>query len=386
MNDVDLMLMTQGWEYYDLPAILSGHFPMPKYGREYVQSISGQVEKGLLKKKKASMVIFLAPSINFAAAGKIDEEGFFELKDLNFPDSTTFIVSATNVNGNRSLRPVIFEDSFAPLTTFVHNREKVAYTPKVAEIYKTNYYNSGGDLSYQLNSITVYGKKKSLSGISPLTNWEFQGDQIRDGKRLEPYKSYDLINYLAETCQGLRLSSGEGTRVLLCRVPATASNWNVSDDWVPIQVFLNGMRVTDWMEIEGMMMDEVEAVVYLKGIAAAPFSMGSMGYGTSANVSVVLIKTKTDKNVLWHLSYGKPLGWQRPRHFYAPKYEVTGKNSLPQGTDRRSTLYWNPSLKADGNGKINFRFNTSDLLSGYTVTLEGVTTDGEWVSKRFDLK
>lgn len=386
MNDVDLMLMTQGWEYYDLPAILSGQFPMPKYGREYVQSISGQVERGLLKKKKASMVIFLAPSIKFAAAGKIDEEGFFELKDLNFPDSTTFIVSATNVNGNRSLRPVIFEDSFAPLTTFVHNREKVAYTPKVAEIYKTNYYNSGGDLSYQLNSITVYGKKKSLSGISPLTNWEFQGDQIREGKRLEPYKSYDLINYLAETCQGLRLSSGEGTRMLLCRVPASASNWSVGDDWVPIQVFLNGMRVSDWMELEGMMMDDVEAVVYLKGIAAAPFSMGSMGYGTSANVSVVLVKTKTDKNVLWHLSYGRPLGWQRPRHFYAPKYEVDGKGVIPNGTDRRSTLYWNPSLTADGNGKISFRFNTSDLLSGYTVTLEGVTTDGEWVSKRFDLK
>ena len=90
--------------------------------------------------------------------------------------------------------------------------------------------------------------------------------------------------------------------------------------------------------------------------------------------------------MLWHLSYGRPLGWQRPRHFYAPKYEVDGKGVIPNGTDRRSTLYWNPSLTADGNGKISFRFNTSDLLSGYTVTLEGVTTDGEWVSKRFDLK
>ncbi|MBR5075147.1 MAG: hypothetical protein IKX26_08000, partial [Bacteroidales bacterium] len=62
IEDADLMLMTQGWEYYDLPAVLSGNFPMPKYGREYVQSISGQVKRGLLKKPKSSMVAILAPS------------------------------------------------------------------------------------------------------------------------------------------------------------------------------------------------------------------------------------------------------------------------------------------------------------------------------------
>lgn len=382
IEDVDLMLMTQGWEYYDLPSILSGKYPMPKFGREYVQSVSGQVKRGLLKKPKASMVAFLAPSINFAAVGKIDKEGYFELKDLNFPDGTTFIVSATNVNNNRSLKPVIYEDSFAPMTKFIYNREKVKYTPKVAEIYTERYYNSGGDLSYQLNSITVYGKKKTLSGISPLTNWEFKTDQIREGKRLEPYKSYDLINYLAETCQGLRLEQQNGTRVLLCRVPASAANWSVGNDWVPIKVYLNGLHMGDWMELEGLMMDDVEAVVYLKGIDAAPFTMGEMGYGTSANVSAVLIKTKTSHNVLWHVSYGKPLGWQIPKNFYSPRYDVADYNP-PQGTDRRSTLYWNPRLKADADGKVSFNFYQSDLpQDNYTITLEGVTADGKLVSKQ----
>ena len=386
MEDVDLMLMTQGWEYYDLPSILSGNYPMPKYGREYVQSVSGQVKRGLLKKPKASMVAFLAPSINFAAVGKIDKEGYFELKDLNFPDGTTFIISATNVNNNRSLKPTIFEDSFAPMTKFIYNREKVKYTPEVSKIFQDNYYNAGGDLSYQLNSITVYGKKKTLSGISPLTNWEFKQDQIREGKRLEPYKSYDLINYLAETCQGLRLEQQDGTRVLLCRVPASASNWSVGNDWVPIKVYMNGLVMSDWMELEGMMMDDVEAVVYLKGIDAAPFTMGEMGYGTSANVSAVLIKTKTTHNVLWHVSYGKPLGWQIPKNFYSPRYDVRTGYIPPQGTDKRTTLYWNPRLKADADGNVKFEFFQSDLPSNkYTFTLEGVTSDGKYVSRQEEL-
>ena len=384
IEDVDLMLMTQGWEYYDLPAVLSGNYPMPKYGREYVQSISGQVKRGLLKKPKSSMVAILAPSINFAATGKIDKDGYFELRDLSFPDGTTFIVSATSVNGNRSYKPVIFEDSFAPLTKFVFNREKVKYTPEVSKIVEENYYNAGGDLSYQLNSITVYGRKKTLSGISPLTNWEFKSDQIREGKRLEPYKSYDLINYLAETCQGLRLDSQNGTRVLLCRVPASASNWTVGNDWVPIKVYMNGMVISDWMELEGMMMDDVEAVVYLKGIDAAPFTMGEMGYGTSANVSAVLIKTKAPSSSPWNISFGKPLGWQKPKFFYSPRYDVKTSYVPPQGTDKRSTLYWNPRLDADEEGKIRFEFFQNDLpKNGYTITLEGVTADGKLVSKRY---
>ena len=386
IEDVDLMLMTQGWEYYDLPAVLSGNYPMPKYGREYVQSISGQVKRGLLKKPKSSMVAILAPSINFAATGKIDKDGYFELKDLSFPDGTTFIISATSVNGNRSFRPVIFEDSFAPLTKFIYNREKVKYTPEVSKIFQDNYYNAGGDLSYQLNSITVYGRKKTLSGISPLTNWEFKSDQIREGKRLEPYKSYDLINYLAETCQGLRLDQQNGTRVLLCRVPASASNWTVGNDWVPIKVYMNGLVMSDWMELEGMMMDDVEAVVYLKGIDAAPFTMGEMGYGTSANVSAVLIKTKAPTTSLWNISYGKPLGWQKPKFFYSPRYDIKGYNP-PQGSDKRSTLYWNPRLDMDEDGKIRFEFFQSDLpKNGYTITLEGVTGDGKWVSRQMEIK
>ena len=386
--DMDIMLMTQGWEYYDLPAILSGNFPMPKYGREYIQSISGQVNKGLLRKKKSSYVAFIAPKINFAAMGKVDPEGYFELKDIDFPDSTTFIVNASKrADGGGHLKPIIYEDSFAPFTKFVHNREKVLYSPKVAEIVTKNYYNTGGDKAYQLNSITVYGRKKSLSGISPLPNWEFREDQIREGRKLSAYDNFDMISYIVTTCPGTRERLAGGNRLVVSHVTATASGMSVGDSWAPVVVFIDGIRATQWWEVESLMVADVETVVYLRGMDGAPFiASGGMGYGNNSFPSVVLIKTKPIHRTLWHMSYGRPLGWQKPKHFYAPKYEVEGKDIVPKGQDRRSTLYWNPALKADENGVINFRFNTSDLLSGYTVTLEGVTDEGEFVSKRFGLK
>lgn len=388
--DLDHMLMTQGWEYYDLPAVLAGQFPMPKFGREYMQSISGQVNKGLLKKKKSSYVAFVAPRINFAALGKVDPEGYFELKDLDFPDSTTFIVNASKrSNGKGHLKPLVYEDSFAPFTKFVHNREKVLYTPKVAEIVTNNYYNTGGDKTYQLNSITVYGRKKSLTGISPLPNWEFREDQIREGRKLQAYHNFDMLSYIVMTCPGTRERYFGTNRLVVSRVTASAGGMTVGDSWAPVVFFIDGLRVTgdELWYVESLMVEDVETVVYLRGMDGAPFiASGGHGYGNNTFPSVVLIKTKPIHRTLWHVSYGRPLGWQLPRHFYAPKYEVEGKDIVPKGQDRRSTLYWNPAVKADENGKIKFSFNTSDLLSGYTVTFEGIAEDGEYVSKRFSIK
>ena len=38
INNMDLLMITQGWCYYDLPKILQGKTVIPKYGKEYTQS------------------------------------------------------------------------------------------------------------------------------------------------------------------------------------------------------------------------------------------------------------------------------------------------------------------------------------------------------------
>lgn len=44
--------------------------------------------------------------------------------------------------------------------------------------------------------------------------------------------------------------------------------------------------------------------------------------------------------------------------------------------DFRSTLYWNPSIKVDRDGKAKFNFYTSDLQGEYIVQVRGVTDKG----------
>lgn len=67
--------------------------------------------------------------------------------------------------------------------------------------------------------------------------------------------------------------------------------------------------------------------------------------------------------------------------FKSTDYNSTSKinSRVP---DFRNTLYWNPSLKTDNEGKASIKFWTSDFKSDFEVNIQGITSDG----KVFSLK
>ena len=387
-SDVDLLMMTQGWQYYDLDRIFKGQYEMPSYGKEYIQTVSGKVKKSSLRKSKSSIVSFVAPSIGFTAMGQLDSTGYFELKDVNFPDSTLFIVNAVGVGGRKSFTPYITEDSFAPLLDYQRRKEKVNYSESTAQYMLQNYYNSGGDKVYQLDAVYVTGQRmvRAKDNVSPFPTQYFKEGQLKTEKDLEPFAAFDVMTYILQTCTGIRedRDTVTGERKLVCRVPAVASNWEISD-YSEIIVFVNGFQAPSSSELDHYNVDELEAFVFLRGADAAPFA--PMRDGSATVVPVIMIKTKPSagtgmpKNV----TKGYPLGWQRPKYFYSPAYDVQGKSIKRAGTDRRATVYWQPDLKVEG-GEGKFHFNTSDGTADYTVIIEGITTDGEYVFSKQQIK
>jgi hypothetical protein len=65
--------------------------------------------------------------------------------------------------------------------------------------------------------------------------------------------------------------------------------------------------------------------------------------------------------------------------FSSPSYSTPAslKSRVP---DFRNTLYWNPSIQPDKNGKYIIEFRSSDFVSDYVINAEGVTSDGKIVS------
>ena len=62
--------------------------------------------------------------------------------------------------------------------------------------------------------------------------------------------------------------------------------------------------------------------------------------------------------------------------FVSPDYSSAEmKNSrIP---DFRNTLYWNPSVKPDKDGKARIEFWTSDIASDYEINIQGITSEGK---------
>ncbi len=66
-------------------------------------------------------------------------------------------------------------------------------------------------------------------------------------------------------------------------------------------------------------------------------------------------------------------GFSAPEEFYQPDYS---NKPLPDVKDYRRTLYWNPDLRLDDNGKAEFRFYGNSKQTHLSVRAEGMANDG----------
>jgi hypothetical protein len=69
----------------------------------------------------------------------------------------------------------------------------------------------------------------------------------------------------------------------------------------------------------------------------------------------------------------KIAGFSKVKEFYSPKYQVVETN---KSDDNRSTLYWNPNVQTDRNGRARLSFYNSDKESAYTISAEGISNSG----------
>lgn len=66
--------------------------------------------------------------------------------------------------------------------------------------------------------------------------------------------------------------------------------------------------------------------------------------------------------------------YYRARQFYAPTYEK--QENVETRTDFRNTVYWNPNIEVGYSGKKTIEFYTSDDITSFRTTIEGIGTDG----------
>jgi hypothetical protein len=70
----------------------------------------------------------------------------------------------------------------------------------------------------------------------------------------------------------------------------------------------------------------------------------------------------------------QPKGYNKVRQFYSPRYDRPDNSQL---SDLRTTIFWEPYINTDANGKATLNFYNADTPGTYRVVVEGINAAGE---------
>lgn len=357
-EELDYLMLTQGWSRYNIRSILKDSMELPKGQLEVGPEISGTVGggggiRGRKSGYQVSATTFLPAAFEMT---ETDEQGRFRLTTMEMPENTRFIIQALTEEGKgaRTLELRVDSVSYPPVSRnllwrYNYSRELENYMSNANEQYRKTY----GERMIFLDEVVVKARKRGKSFLS-----------IGDSRVIPSSK-----------IENIRASS---LSILLKALPS-ASKYPLIIDGIPI--------IPYWSDEEFIVNMPKEYIEELEVVE--PFSQGAFHVQSkvSSEFNYVLsgallvttkarnggFPTRDDLNKKTVI----PLGYQIVKEFYSPRYE-TAEDNKKVPFDLRTTIYWNPSIKTN-NGEASFDFYSADTPTGYTITVEGISSTGKLI-------
>ncbi len=352
---LDLLMQTQAWRRYNTTEITQHRFKKPEFYMEAGQTLSGSVLNFFGRPAKQCNVYAWGPRIFQATT--TDSLGRYLIDGIQFQDSTSFILKAQKNRSITDMEIVPDQEVFPPSHTFFPAPQAIqhAFPAEYFEQSKQKYYIEGGMRMIHLDEVKVYGENKSVD--QPNDYFSGLADTEIDAKEIEQFNSSTLLTLLS-TLPGVLVTGNE------VRIRGSQGN---------PYLLIDGVPAMDFSELNTIEPSIVARIEVFKGANAAIFGLKG-GNGVIAVTIKKGVVVESARSVSMTQCF--PLGVQKPEQFYVPKYEVQ-KNIEDPNPDMRTTIYWNPSLMCDSTGTLNMTFYTADPADDYSVTLEGITDNGE---------
>ncbi len=361
-KDLDNLMLTQGWRRYSIPNVLKGEVEKPKFDPELGLSISGKVYGKYFKSGKKAKVKLIAIKNGVADVQQVqaDDKGDFIMSNLNYPDSTLYILEALT-NKEKKGAILTLNDTYKknnymelkPLPLANDNINFSSFIKQTNDMYLLDH----GIRMIDLDEISVTAKRldnKSITSsyYSPLLSSNLLSSD--DFKKRNITSMSSLLSHL-----GVFVT---GNKVMIRNQVA--------------QIIIDDIACEDDDVFNALIFDDIENAFVLKdGIGVVNMRPSIVfttkrGEGIYSNVISDNIKSI------------KPLGYQQTVEFYSPVY--TNNELLDNDTpDLRSTIYWNPRVLVDKQGDASFEFYTADPVTTYTIVIEGVSADGHVFFEEF---
>jgi len=374
-QQLDLVMMTNGWRRFKWEDLLSGNWPVIKYQPENYIAVKGKAYGLSRIQLTGKELILFIKTKNVASDGYIvpvSKEGDFRLPDLSFYDSASLFYQFNNdkdktLTSNASFS---FFYPFAPIPA-PGNLLANLYNfnlPDSNTIKKSRVQIQLGNRPQKkvivLDSITVVSRVKTLEEKmdDEYTSGLFKGGNARTFILSNDIASggyANVLNYLQGKIAGLAISlDGSGN---------ASATWRGSTPSFFRDEF--GVDITTLMQ---MSMSDVAMIKVFE----PPFSGGfDPNGGGEGGAIAVYTKKGSGNNSVKGLDFSTIPGYSSIKEFYAPDYSQVNDLSKP---DYRTTLYWNPSLFInDKIRRITIPFYNNDNCKKIKVVIEGMNEAGQ---------
>ncbi|MEJ5996631.1 hypothetical protein WG904_19545 [Pedobacter sp. Du54] len=363
---LDHLLLTQGWVGYHWESMLIDS-QFPKFKPETSIAINGRLNTVLnspLPNRK----------VNLLSLGKVvifqdtisNKEGLFSFNDLPPLDSVAYLIKAKTAN-NKSSAAIITVNEFIPTLLKAPFNQKIkpwyvnsdpitfnyAKTVKQRVLAYTKKYN-------QLREVVILGKKTFTPAGSieeiPLKRHITEAELKKVPRRT-------LLELLREKVPGF----GVVPRFYI-ESPMFGAFADVLIDGLSTKLLgENDFDASNRFLFSFMNAEDIKDVKAFRGSGAA----------------FLLITTRSGAGPFIRRTPGvyvyRPIPFAIPKTFYSPKYAVKPTESI---SDTRATLFWEPNLIPDQDGKISFSFYASEKPTTYTVIIEGTDFNGKFAYQK----
>jgi hypothetical protein len=377
LKDLDLLLLTQGWRDFSWKYNTT-YFP-PEKGF----SISGILRKNnknkLIKDSRVSIGIFGSLS-TLVTTIPVDSTGRFDLHEIDFSGDARLIVSG--IDQKDQLKGILTLDSL------LYNPAKVPDSLSLVPIL-TEKNNSRLKSYYIINeSIRKKYKLTDTISIGEVNIIAEKPKDLQTGKIERSRAKYgtpegeliitdQMLGYLSL----IDLFKGRfpGVEVVMpgniIRIRGASSigidSTGKGSGILPL-VLIDGNPVP-YEEIYNIPVNFIDRIDILKSVVATSI------FGMNAANGVINLITRSGgiSNRFVPVDYSVNIrisGYDIPRIFYSPQH-LTDSNS-DYNPDLRSTLFWKPDIKLEGNKESIVKYYNGDNLSPVRVTAEGITSSG----------